>query len=624
MSPRHSKHEANRQKFKSQLGAAGQQVEVRLAPEAPETTLAPNQSEQDPDWQSSANSHAMEEVWPAGFRLDENAEGQIKRLKDTTTVQHRNRSAPLPPEQVKLGEDYEVLTLLGQGGMGFVYKVKDKRKNQTVAVKVVRPELATDERALKRFEQEAEAAMGLLHPNLVPVYGQGMTEAGAPYLVMEYQEGTPLDKVLKQETRIDSERAVDIFMQICDALEHAHAKGIVHRDLKPSNVVLTKTKGNKDLVRIVDFGIAKVLASPESRETFDLTHTGDLFGSPSYMSPEQCMGYRLDPRSDVYSLGCVMYEVLSGRPPFISDNPVQTIVKHLSDVPQRLVGSQSDYKDIPPTLESLVLRCLEKDPRNRYQSMAQLRTDLSNIQTGEKPVYFERVRQGPAIQVPMVVTAAVVIVIDLICLSAALDQHDQSIQSLAEANNVVETTALISKYFTDAADDLRGYSASNNPLFIDRYNSTESQIVRELTRLKDFYPNDAVYQANVGLVDKRLSEDLRYLKSCKEMIETSAIRDRADQLAKPTATSKRVNDEAKPDAMERELLSKTNQLNDDMLGVTQGARALIKRAPLGLSRALLAIEILALMFFNMLLVFNLGKSQAAERARDIWKRHTRE
>jgi len=627
MSPRHSKHLHIRNKLKAP--PAPKPNDVNLVVGEPEDSGGPKSF--------------MQDLWPGGFFvLDENVEGQIKRLKeattfqrsskdavtappgkDMTTVQPAHKSKPLPPAQIQLGSDYEVLALLGQGGMGYVYKVKDKRKNQVVAVKVVRPELATDERAVKRFEQEAEAAMGLLHPNLVPVYGQGVTADGAPYLVMEYQEGTPLDKVLKQEKCIAAERAVDIFMQICDALEHAHAKGIVHRDLKPSNIVLTKTKGNKDLVRIVDFGIAKVLAGAESRETFDLTNTGDLFGSPSYMSPEQCMGYRLDARSDVYSLGCVMYEMLSGQPPFVSDNPVQTIVKHLSDIPQRLVGPQASSKDIPATLESLVFRCLEKDPRNRYQSMQQLHADLSNIQTGERPVYYARARESTSTPLSFVAAVAAVCVFNLVCLSAAFDQHERAIKSLADASNIISTSESITQLYDDAMNELGAYSVSKSPIFIERYNRAMSQLLVTSWRLHKYNPNNAPYQASVSLVAGQIENGMRALARSKELIENEGASDKVDGEGDKNANaSKKLNQYAfKVIPIDQNVRNGLFELQESLLPVTGEARTIINGDPVRSSKFWLEFEVLALMLLNLYLILGPGKNLAAGTQKRIWQNH---
>jgi serine/threonine protein kinase len=500
--------------------------------------------------------------------------------------------------------------------MGYVYKVKDKRKNQVVAVKIVRQELATDPRALKRFEQEAEAAMGLIHPNLVPVYAQGMTGDGAPYLVMEYQEGTPLDKVLKQERCIKPDRAVDICMQICDALAHAHAKGIVHRDLKPSNIVITKTKGNKDVVRIVDFGIAKVLASPESRQSIELTHTGDLFGSPSYMSPEQCMGYQLDARSDIYSLGCVMYELLSGQPPFICDNPVQTIVKHLSELPERLNRPDLASSEIPTSLASLVLRCLEKDPRNRYQSMEQLRKDLSNIQTGQRPLYARAHERASNSQpLPLVAKISVIVLIDLFCLSAAFQHYEQEVQSVADGQQAIVESGRPSGVFSDALANLRAFCATRDQFFEQRYESLTEQLPVDLYRLRSRAPHDYEYQNLVEIASEKANDGLKLLREYKTLAVDQSTNPRATENSSTAATFYTAL-QARQDQW---LDSIASDLEKDMRNVTAEAKLHIAGSPVATSRGWLIGEVLALMLFNVMLVLGLVKSLGAETKKRTWK-----
>ena len=284
---------------------------------------------------------------------------------------------------INLGDQYEVLEMIGQGGMGTVYRVKDKTLNKEFAVKVLRDELATDEFAIKRFEQEASSASDLTHANMLAVYGHGKTTSGSHFIVMDLLEGESLAQLLKREGNLDAARTINISAQICDALAHAHMKGLVHRDLKPSNIMLTNRGQSSDIVKVLDFGIAKLMPS-SNRETQNLTQTGELFGSPSYMSPEQCLGCSQDARSDIYSLGCMMYEMLTGKPPFAGKNPIQTVVMHLNEEPlppSNLMHST----DIPKGLESTIMRCLEKDAEQRYQSMEQVAADLRLIASGQAP-----------------------------------------------------------------------------------------------------------------------------------------------------------------------------------------------------------------------------------------------
>lgn len=280
-------------------------------------------------------------------------------------------------QTLDLGDRYTVLAKLGQGGSASVYKVQDKVLDKPFAVKVMRPELLSDNQAQLRFKQEAEAASCLTHPNLIAVYGSGIANDKAPYLVMDCLNGKTLAETLKEEEAIDRTRAVDILIQCCEALIHMHMKGIVHRDIKPSNIFLTKTENGTGLVKIVDFGIAKIQAYSDSTH---LTQTGSVFGSPLYMSPEQCRGEPLDFRSDIYSLGCVAYEMLTGISPFAANNPIKTIVKHVSGsvTPPGKIANQHQ---IPEALQSIVMRCLETDPKKRYQTADELLNQLETLRT---------------------------------------------------------------------------------------------------------------------------------------------------------------------------------------------------------------------------------------------------
>jgi len=272
-------------------------------------------------------------------------------------------------------ENYDVLSELGAGGMGVVFKAKRQGVDNTLAIKMLHPKLVLDEASVKRFEQEAKAASFLTHPHLVAVYDFGFTEKREPFLVMDYVDGESLAAVLARQHNITPQRCISIFLQVCEALNHAHAKQIIHRDLKPNNIMLSQVEhGDADFVKIVDFGIAKLLPQADT-DRDRLTQTGELIGSPVYMSPEQCLGNALDARSDIYSVGCSMYEALAGRPPCLGDNVVQTILEHLNGVPLPL-------KNVPEDLEKIVMRCLEKNPAHRYQSIEEVKEALEMVHTG--------------------------------------------------------------------------------------------------------------------------------------------------------------------------------------------------------------------------------------------------
>lgn len=310
----------------------------------------------------------------------------LKRLKAKTLTQPRGAFST---EIASIfGESYEVLDLLGEGGMASVFKVRNTVDGGIYAIKVLRDDLAKEPDAVKRFKQEVTAVVGLEHVNLVPTYELGETADGVPFFVMDYVDGQNLSTLIKAQAFEKWSDALEIIIPICEAIEHAHTRGVVHRDLKPSNVLIT-TDG---VVKVVDFGIAKISANTASGSTSsNLTQTGDVFGSPLYMSPEQCLGESADVRSDVYALGCILYELLAGTPPFQRSNPIKIIFGHLNERPAKLrtrtKTSQAGVceKRLPPGLEAVTMRCLEKRPTDRYQTVSELLTDLRRILDGKHP-----------------------------------------------------------------------------------------------------------------------------------------------------------------------------------------------------------------------------------------------
>ncbi len=274
-----------------------------------------------------------------------------------------------------IGEKYEVLETIGGGGMGMIYKAKHILMKRIVAIKMMHPQYVSSASNLKRFQQEAQAASALSHPNILAVFDFGLTPAGAPYLVMDFLEGTNLAEVLDELGLLPATRATNIFAQACAGLAHAHSKGVIHRDLKPGNIMLVEFDQRKDFVKIVDFGIAKVLPSGDESESSHLTQTGEVFGSPLYMSPEQCRGRNLDTRSDIYSLGCVMYRTLTGSSPFFGQDPMECMYKQVNEAPNKFFDANPDSK-VPEALEAIVFKCLAKEPDQRFQTMQELKDAL--------------------------------------------------------------------------------------------------------------------------------------------------------------------------------------------------------------------------------------------------------
>ncbi|HIA53845.1 MAG TPA: serine/threonine protein kinase [Candidatus Melainabacteria bacterium] len=273
-----------------------------------------------------------------------------------------------------LANRYELQSFIGQGGMSVVYKGQDKVLGKTVAIKLLLPHLVNDPITYARFQQEARAASSLSHTNIVSIYDFGAGENNEPYIVMDYLDGTPLNDAIRMLRGLALERSVAIFVQIADALQCAHSNNVLHRDLKPSNVLLIHQGPALDIVKLVDFGIAKLIPQ-DGGESLHLTKTGEVFGSPLYMSPEQCRGEKVDARSDVYSMGCLMYEVIAGKPPIVGANLMETLYKQLGEVPASFSVSCPDSK-VPERLEAIVFKAFAKDPAMRHQSMEELAKDL--------------------------------------------------------------------------------------------------------------------------------------------------------------------------------------------------------------------------------------------------------
>lgn len=292
---------------------------------------------------------------------------------------------------------YKFYDRIGKGSLGYVYQAQSANSEALLAVKIFHRKLFENKRSLKRLEQEASRARELSHPHISAVYEFGVCQKGYPYIVGDFMAGPSIQEVLKEEGFLDVPRALDIFAQVADALDYIHENGCLHRDLKPSNIYLLKAQGGGDYVKLIDVGIAKFLPNP-GRETKFMTPEGEEFGNPTYMSPEQCKGDKLTVASDLYALGCTLYECLCGKPPLTSSNPVKLAFKQVSEKPRSLTERFNDL-DIPESLDAVVMRLLEKEPQNRYASARELREDLVAISEGRKPKLkkvseFKKTTQG--------------------------------------------------------------------------------------------------------------------------------------------------------------------------------------------------------------------------------------
>jgi len=270
-----------------------------------------------------------------------------------------------------LGDRYEIHRHIARGGMAQVYLARDRSLDRPVAVKELVPEFATDPSFVERFRREAQSAAKLTHPNIVAVYDWG-TQDGTYFIVMEYVDGPSLSQVIRADGALHPRRAAEIASEVAAALGFAHSQGVVHRDIKPGNVLLTATGQAK----VADFGIARAMSSADE----ELTQTGSVMGTATYFSPEQAQGLAVDARADLYSLGVVLYEMVTGRPPFSGDSPLAIAYKHVQDPPPR---PSTLVPDVPVGLEAIIMKLLQKQPDNRYASAQDLRTDLNRYLSGE-------------------------------------------------------------------------------------------------------------------------------------------------------------------------------------------------------------------------------------------------
>ncbi|HRE92345.1 MAG TPA: serine/threonine-protein kinase, partial [Myxococcota bacterium] len=272
-----------------------------------------------------------------------------------------------------LASQFRILKKLGQGGMGAVFLAEQLEMERKVVVKVLHEEVsAQNPIIIERFKREAKAVAQLNHPNIVQVFVFGHADNGQLYLAMEYIEGRDLGSELGHGV-LAQPRALKILDQVCAALIEAHGAGIVHRDLKPENIMLAQRHGNPDYVKVLDFGIAKLHDSGDSKPA--LTQQGTVFGTPRYMSPEQVRGQPVDARSDLYALGLILYEMVCGRHPFEAVTTIDYLMKHVNE-PVPVPSVVFSELEISPRIEALVLKCLEKDPALRYQSAAELQRDV--------------------------------------------------------------------------------------------------------------------------------------------------------------------------------------------------------------------------------------------------------
>ena len=294
----------------------------------------------------------------------------------------------------QIGPNFEILGTLGEGAMGLVYKARHLLLDKVVAIKVLKEEYTSQSKIFLRFQQEARTTSHLSHENIASVHDFGLTEGGHPFIVMDYVEGVTLSGLIEEMKVLPEDVALSIFQQIGRALVHAHENNVIHRDLKPSNIILQKLASGEWHAKVVDFGIAKVMSEGEDGNSSKLTQTGEIFGTPLYMSPEQCQGQKVDQRSDIYSLGCLMYECLMGKPPFSGDSTFALLMAQVSKSPTPFREANTTAR-LSDALERVVFRAMEKEPGDRYQTVKDLLIDLEAVSKGAATVAASKLYSKP-------------------------------------------------------------------------------------------------------------------------------------------------------------------------------------------------------------------------------------
>ncbi|MCC6522172.1 MAG: protein kinase [Polyangiaceae bacterium] len=348
--------------------------------EVPARAPAPTPAAAPPAVRAPAPAPALQPKPAQARTFDPDASSQVLVFAENEDGTQREPDAD-PYIGMMFGERYLVDKVLGEGGMGRVYLAHHKIIDKRVAIKVLHAELAKDKEAVGRFMREARAASSIGNPHIVDILDFGELDDGSTYFVMEFLAGLSLGQLMESRGKLPVDLILDIAIQLCDGLAGAHAREIVHRDLKPDNITLVTHGAQKNFCKILDFGIAKVSSGTSATK---LTMAGAVFGTPHYMSPEQAAGAAVDHRTDIYSLGVMMYEMVSGETPFNADNFMGILTQHMYKAPVPLRALVT-CPDTPPGLEAVILKCLSKKPDGRYQTMEELAEDLQTLKAGGVP-----------------------------------------------------------------------------------------------------------------------------------------------------------------------------------------------------------------------------------------------
>lgn len=401
---------------------------------------------------------------------------------------------PTPAELSLIGhtvnQKYEIIDFTGRGGMSVVYRARHLFTEQDVALKLLRSHLLSDPNSVERFQREAMAVSSLSHKNIIKMFDFGITDDDQPFIAVEFLTGTPLADLVKNNGPVSSIVAINWFCQIADALKDAHQSGIIHRDIKPSNVIAGTDRDGSETVKILDFGISKILFEDSAHSK--LTQTGEIFGSPMYMSPEQCRGERLDERSDIYSFGTLMYETLTGAAPLLGENVLDTLNKQLSIDPTPVIEVAPSVSE---GLNYVVMRCLEKEPSKRFQSADELLSDLKLLKQGKTPKYTKKKgtseQQDRSFQKQRgsILFACACVVVFLI--SSALGYLLVS-ETVAKKEKIASQTTNVS------ASRLKALNTLVKPLIDQGHSNSAVQLLRNLINFASSALEKAEYQRQLG------------------------------------------------------------------------------------------------------------------------------
>ncbi len=400
---------------------------------------------------------------------------------------------------------YRVIEKLGSGGMGAVYKAEHMLMGRTVALKLLHKYLAANASYLKRFRREAQVASKIVHPNAITLYDFGI-EDETPFLVMEFVGGQTLKSLLQTEGKLSASRVGNILRHIAGPLSEAHRLGIVHRDLKPDNILVTSSTNGVDTVRVLDFGIAKMVGFVSGEKGVVSTQTGVFMGTPQYMSPEQAMNKDVDSRSDLYSLGIILYEMITGEVPFVSDSAVELLFQHVHGEPKPLRQLKGDTAAIK-AINSVLLKALEKDPTKRYQTVEQLVAEYERIVESKIPVPISSRARTPSRLRPVAIGGAALGLLALITFAAlgGKEINEETVVQAAPITSEAEPTKPApqvkpaSSEKTSDSEDIRSRLAKEleeyNPVSTPQTKQQPAATVKAPEPVKVTQPTTPVIQA---------------------------------------------------------------------------------------------------------------------------------